>query len=166
MSPISLPYESLKQKVIEQLKKNWHGVLATAEGKHVTAREMMLIHDGLKISCLTGINTRKYKQIQANKNVAIAVDNIQVDGVAILKGHPSEPENAGFIKAFKESQPKIYEVYKDSCHNPEIPFKVIEITPKRIALYYGYPDRHLEIMIIDEKRAFRYDSSDEWDPYE
>jgi uncharacterized pyridoxamine 5'-phosphate oxidase family protein len=166
LSTTVLPYEPIKQKVIEQLQKNWHGVLATAEGKHVTAREMMLIYDGLKISCFTAINMRKYKQIQANNNVAIAVDNIQIDGVATLKGHPGEPENAGFLKAFEESQPNIYEIFRDSCHNPEVPFRMIEIMPKRIALYYGYPDRHMEILIIDEQRGFRYDDSDGWATYE
>ena len=166
MSPTPLPYESIKQKVVEQLKNNWHGVLATAEGGHVTAREMLLIFDGLKISCCTSTNSRKYKQMQANKNVSIVVGNIHIDGIATLKGHTSVPENAGFLRAFEASQPKIYEGFRDFCLNPEIPYRVIEIVPKRIGMYYGPPDGHLEVLIIDKQRAFRYDSSDGWVPYE
>jgi hypothetical protein len=66
-----LSYDDLKQEMIQELQKYTHGVLATSDGNLVTARQMMLIPNGLTISCLTGNYSRKFKQISANKNVAL-----------------------------------------------------------------------------------------------
>ena len=49
MSPTTISYDELKQEFTQQLQKTEHGVLATSDGNYVTAREMMLLSDGIKI---------------------------------------------------------------------------------------------------------------------
>jgi len=165
MSTTVLPYEELKQEALREIQRNHFGVLATAEGNYVTARTIMLIYDGLKISFTTPTWTRKFKQISANKNVALAINNIQIEGVASIKGRTSDPENAWFLKALEELSPEIYKLYRDVCKEPNTAYRVIEITPKRIALFYGPPDGHLDVINIDEQTALRYYSSDNYAPH-
>ena len=71
----------------------------------------------------------------ANPNVAIAADNIQIEGAATLRGHPLDEENTGFLRAYKEMRP---EAYKRSSrrHFPNRPEgRVIEIIPRKIMLW-------------------------------
>lgn len=166
MSPTVLPYEETLQNALRELHKNSFGVLATAEGNRVTARQMMLVFDELKISCFTTNFTRKYKQISVNKNVALAFANIQVDGTASIGGQTCDPQNAWFLNAVKSQFPKVYEHYRDWLENPNTTCEVIKITPKRIALFYGPPDpnRHLDVINIEAQTSFRYYSSENWPP--
>jgi general stress protein 26 len=156
MSPTNLDYEELKLTITEQLKKTLVGVLATAEDDFVTARQIMLISDGLTINLTTPTFTRKYKQILVNPNVAIAMGNIQIEGVASIKGHTSNNENTWLLKTLEKLAPEVYKGYRDELMNPETPWQVIEIAPKRIALFSGLPDRHLDVLDIIEKTATRY----------
>jgi general stress protein 26 len=164
MSPTNLDYEELKQEVLQQIQRNQLGVLATAEGDSVTARTIMLMYDGLKIILFTPTWTRKFKQISVNKNVALAINNIQIEGVASIKGRTSDVENAGFLNAFEELYPEVYKLYRDACEEPNTTYHVIEIAPKRIALFYGPPEGHLDVINIDKKTAVRYFSSDSYAP--
>jgi len=155
MSPTQLDYEKLKQQVQKQLGKHKHGVLATAEGDFVTARQIMFICDGLTMTFITTNTTRKYKQIVVNPKVAVAIGNMQIEGVASIKGRTSDNDNAWFLKIFEEMEPDIYEGHRDECLNPETPWRVIEIAPKRIALFVS-PDNYLDVLDVDEKTATRY----------
>ena len=69
--PTTLSYEEVKQTVQQQLQQNPIGVLATTEGNNVTARYVMLLSNGLKVSFFTLVTSRKFKQIESNKKVAI-----------------------------------------------------------------------------------------------
>jgi general stress protein 26 len=155
MSPTPLDYEELKQQVHQRLNKNRYGVLATAEGDFVTARQMMLICNGLTITFITPNTTRKYKQILANPNVAVAIGNMQIEGVASIRGSTSDNDNAWFLKTFEEMEPDVYEGHRDECLDPETPWRVIEIAPKRIALFVS-PDNYLDVLDVGKKTATRY----------
>jgi general stress protein 26 len=156
MSPTQLNYEELKQQVQQRLNKSRYGVLATAEGDFVTARQMMLVCDGLTVSFITTTTTRKYKQILVNPNVAVAIGNMQIEGVASVKGRTSDKENAGFLKAFEKIEPELYKNYRDMCLDPDTPWQVIEITPKRIALFNESQESYLDVLHIKVKTAIRY----------
>lgn len=110
--------------------------------------------------------TRKYIQITANPNVAVAFGNLQIEGVAKSKGHPSEDQNIGFIKAFQKKYPQVYEMYKEELDDPGNNWKLIEIIPTRIAVYHGRPDVHLDVMHTRNKKAYKFDSSDMDSTYE
>lgn len=72
MSQIELSYEDTKQKMIEEIQKHTRMYLATSEGEFVTVRRMGPIPDGLTIRFLTDINSRKYKHIMHNSQVALS----------------------------------------------------------------------------------------------
>jgi general stress protein 26 len=155
MSPTSLSYDDLKQEFSQQLQKTQFGVLATSKGKNVLARQMMVLSDGEKVKCFTGKNTRKYKQIQANDNVALSINNLQIEGIATLTGHPSEARNAGFIKMLKERAPKeVYEFWSRILMDPDTNLVVIEITPRRITAYKASPTgSEMDILNIVTEKA-------------
>jgi len=133
-----LPYEECKQKVTDELLKHKTGTLATSDGNTVSAREMVFIYDGLTIYCRSEGLFKKFKQIDANPNVAIAIGNIQIEGLAIIKGHPLEEANAKFIQLYKDQVPQVYEVaYRDYFSRSDC--KLIAIIPKKITLYVGGP---------------------------
>ena len=154
MSPTEISYEELKQQVQQRLNKSHYGVLATAEGDFVTARQMMFICNGLTITFITTNTSRKYKQIEVNPNVAVSIGNMQIEGVASISGRTSDNENAWFLKTFEEIEPKIYETHRDMCLDPETVWRLIEIAPKRIAIFD--PDAYLDVLNVDEKMATRY----------
>jgi len=83
----------------------------------------------------TDRRSRKYKQITSNPNVGLADRNIQIEGVATLKGHPLDEENVAYIKAYRENQPENYERTSNRQFQRTRPdWRVIEITPKKITL--------------------------------
>jgi general stress protein 26 len=162
MSPTTISYDELKEEFSQQLQIAQHGVLATSDRDYVTAREMMILSDGLKIYFFTIKNSRKYNQLQANKNVALSINNLQVEGVATLAGHPSDSRNAGFIRMFEEKRPEVYEFWRGPCLDPNSDLGVIEITPRKITAYKASPDiePHLDILNVVTETATRADVND------
>jgi general stress protein 26 len=134
MSQIEISYEDLKQHMIEELKKYHQGYLATSKDDFVTVRQMLLITNGLTIYCFTGTHSRKYKQIMANPQVAIAAGNLQIEGLASLKGQLLEEENTEFREVYRKTQPERYE-RSTRIHFPRPDTKLIEITPQKMTLY-------------------------------
>lgn len=163
MSQTELSYEELRENVTEELQKHIHGVLATSEGNFVTAREMGLIYDGLTIFSFTAKDSRKYKQIAVNSNVAITARNIQIEGTATLKGHPLDEENTNSINVFQKTQPEVYEV-SNKLHFHRQDMRLIEIIPRKISKYTNDIESktgaYLDILNIPEKKAHRVKSTE------
>jgi general stress protein 26 len=138
MYQTELPYEESKQKIINELRKHKTGVLATSDGSTVSAREMVFVYDGPTIYCRSEGLFKKFKHIDANPNVAIAAGNIQIEGIATIKGHPLDKSNSRFIQLYKEQIPQAYEV---ACRDyfPRSDCRLIAITPQKITLYIGGP---------------------------
>lgn len=89
----SLDYEILKQEVTHTLENSKSIVLATCSNNRVTAREVYFATNNFSIYFITSKAFDKYKQIEKNRNVALCLGNIQMEGIAIIKGHPNLPEN-------------------------------------------------------------------------
>ena len=104
--------------------------------------------------------------MQANKNVALSINNLQIEGTVTLKGDPLDDENSGFIRMFKEKRPEVYKNWGPMLEDSNSNERVLEITPTRIAFYRGGPDLHRDIMNIPKKKAFKMDSSDMGSTYE
>lgn len=134
MSLLEMPYEEMKQMMIKEIQKHEWGYLATSDGEKIRVGKMRLVSDDLTLWCFTRPVTRKYKQISVNPHVAIADGNLQIEGVAKLKGHPLDEENSDFLKAYKETQPENYDrTYRRGFKRPD--YRVIEIVPQRIAVF-------------------------------
>ena len=152
LSQTELSYEDIKQEIIKLLHKQRNGVLATSEGDNVTARTVLLFYDGLTIYCFTSNYTRKYKQIIANPNVAIVCGNIQIEGIAKLKGHPLDEENSNFIRLHQEQNPEYYKISENIIFKRSTP-RVIEITPKRVARWIT--GGQIDILDVSKESAYR-----------
>jgi general stress protein 26 len=154
MSQTEFSYEECKKTMIEELKKHEWGFLATSKDDNVRVGLMRLVSDGLTIWCWTDRRSRKYKQIMTNPNVGIADRNIQIEGVATLKGHPLDEENAAYTKAYRENQPDNYEATSNRVFLRTRPNKVVlEIAPKRITLTrIGASPSENVILILDTVR--------------
>ena len=166
MSQTELPYEETQQKIIEALYKHSIGVLATSDGGVVTSREMRLVYDGLLIYCYTTIDSRKFRQITFNPNVAISVSAIQIEGLASILGHPAAPENARFFELYKEQQPQAFEFSYNEylADGKNVDVRLISIIPKRVTVYVsgalavsaGYTAVGcLDIVNVEKHQAYR-----------
>ena len=162
MSQIELSYEDTKQEMIREIKKLQYMVLATAEGESVTARTMLCVSNDLTIYCLARPATRKHPQIVANPNVALASGNLQIEGVAYLKGHPLDVGNEAYIESYREQYPDLFEHHNQANFGT---FDLVEIIPKRIALYKNaywdkVPESYWDILYVEREEAYRVKTKD------
>ena len=94
----SLDYMEIKEKIIQLLKEQKNIVLATCENGKVTARTVYCASNELKIYFLTSKAYTKYKQIIKNPFVAMCFNNVQLQGRAMILGHPSSDENKEILE--------------------------------------------------------------------
>ena len=164
MSQIELSYEDTKLNMIEEIKKRQFMVLATSEEDYVMARTVVFIPEGLSVFFMMRPATRKYTQIEANPNVAVADGNLQIEGVASSRGHPFAEQNTKIMEIWKEMNPRLYENAANSYpKRPEI--ELIEVVPRRIALYKNpafdnVSEPYWHILYVDAKKAFKVKQSE------
>lgn len=84
-------------------------VLSTSLGDKVMSRMMSIVLLNGKFYFQTDKTFRKYNQIKGNKNVAICIDNIQIEGHCKEIGRPVD--NISFINTYRECFKKSYEKY-------------------------------------------------------
>lgn len=84
-------------------------VLSTSADNVVSSRMMSVVQiDGL-FYFQTDVNFKKYSQLMSNSNVALCIDNIQIEGISTEIGHPRE--NLLFCERFKECFRGSYDAY-------------------------------------------------------
>ena len=84
-------------------------VLSTSENGRVSSRMMSVVRIADEFFFQTDTEFRKYRQLRANKNVALCIDNIQIEGLSDEVGHPLE--NSGFCEVFKNCFKGSYDAY-------------------------------------------------------
>lgn len=67
-------------------------VLSTSQNNRVSSRMMSIVQIQGEFYFQTDITMRKYHQLKFNQNVALCIDNIQVEGVCEEKCHPLDDE--------------------------------------------------------------------------
>jgi inorganic pyrophosphatase/uncharacterized pyridoxamine 5'-phosphate oxidase family protein len=127
---IELDFTQEKDEVFQLLKNKKIMCLATSADNRVTARSMSCIVINEKIYFQTDRIFLKYHQIIDNPHVALCVDNIQIEGLANIKGHPYSEENKDFIEKFKKEHNGSFLNY--SHMENEI---VVEVKPCLITLW-------------------------------
>ena len=121
-------------------------VLSTSANNKVSSRMMSVVHHEGVFYFQTDRTMRKYWQISENPNVALCIDNIQIEGRADGAGRPLEhPVFAGIFKdCFKGS----YDAY--SAMENE---RVFEVRPTFIERWkYLDGEPYIERFYINEKR--------------
>lgn len=154
---MEINFNLLEKEIFDILGDNKIMVLATSYEDKVTARSMSCVIINRKIYCQTDKTFLKYNQMAKNHNVALCIDNIQIEGVAKIKQHPFEKENKEFIQIFKEKYKGSYENY--SRMNNEV---VVEIEPTVITLWkYENAQPFRDFLDIKKNKAYReiYDTS-------
>lgn len=79
--------------------KGRKAVLSTAENNAVSSRMMSVVQINGIFYFQTDNTFRKYRQLIQNHNVALCIDNIQIEGEAEEIGHPLK--NSDFCKVFE-----------------------------------------------------------------
>ena len=161
-----LSYEDTKQSIIEEIKQYQFGYLATADEKTPYVREIRFVPDGLTLYCFTDKRSRKRKQIMKNPNVAVAYGNhkipnrgVQIEGHAILRGHPLDEENKDLLEAYKRTTPEAYERSMRRHFVRSRPnLSVIKIEPRRVTLMIQgatAAETHMDIIDVEKETAHR-----------
>ena len=84
-------------------------VLSSSDGGKVTSRMMsIVVVDGV-LYFQTDITFRKYSQIKNNPQVALCIDNIQIEGICEECGHPMD--NRAFCDVYRECFKSSFEKY-------------------------------------------------------
>ena len=157
MSQIKLDYEKLRIEMIILLQNHEFMYLATTDGDQVTNRAIRIITDDLTIWVMTSINSRKFRQILVNPQVAFAAGNLQILGEVVRRHQVLDEENKRYHEVYKERYPEAYEV------NSEVYFNfsdmvVLEIIPFRITLFKTkgpIDETFYEILDLEERQAYR-----------
>ena len=102
-------YDIKYNEIFQQIGDHAKIVLATSHNDRVSARKMsFIIKEGL-FYFQTDITFHKYQDILTNKNVALCIDNIQIEGICKEIGHPLDHQD--FCHDFKTHFLSSYENY-------------------------------------------------------
>lgn len=88
-------------KLFEEIGEGKKMVLSTSSHEIVTSRMMSIIVLGNKFYFQTDKTLRKYQQLCENKNVALCLGNIQIQGICNEIGIPKD--NIDFLNAYKKN---------------------------------------------------------------
>lgn len=147
----TINYNDLKNEIIESLNNKKTAVLATCENNKISARSLSLVNDELTVYFQTDKKFNKCKQIKNNPNVAIAADNIQIEGIAHIVGHPYTEENKTFLELYKKKHYISFKMY--SKLEDEV---VIKVDCKKITLWkYSSEKPFRYYLYADTKKAER-----------
>ncbi|MCL2473806.1 MAG: hypothetical protein FWF23_02735 [Alphaproteobacteria bacterium] len=87
--------------------------------------------------------------MRQNPNVAFAVNNMQIEAVAEIHGHPNE--NQLFLTKYKEKYPQYHALYTD------IPDEMLVIAaPVKVSLYKYIDGKPCaDVLNVAENKAYR-----------
>ena len=105
-----------------------HGIMILSTSAHdrVTSRAMSVVVIDGKFYCQTDERYLKCRQIKANPNVSLCVNNYSIEGECHIIGRPSE--NTFFIDKMKEHFPDAVSRWSETPTEC-----VLEITPRLIS---------------------------------
>ncbi|NLX70224.1 MAG: pyridoxamine 5'-phosphate oxidase family protein [Clostridiales bacterium] len=148
---MNISYDLLEKEVIEFINDNDIWVLATSAKDRVSARSISIVNKGFTIYFQTHEDYLKYKQIRENNKVALCRDNVQIEGMAKIKGNPFAEGNSEFISLYKKQHKSSFDKYTKLDGQV-----VIEIEPKRIAIW-RYVDSvpYIDYLDVENKKAVR-----------
>ncbi len=128
-------------------------VLSTSNQNVPTSRMISVIIGEQKLYFQTDARSRKYAQIHGNQNVALCIDNIQIEGVCVELGKPID--NDIFLAQYRCGYPDSYNRYTMLEYE-----RLFEVTPTYIERW-KYIERipYIETMDVRKKqyRLVRYE---------
>lgn len=146
-----IDYNELEKETFDYLNKKKHIVLATCLNDEPTARTVSHIILDNKIYFQKDIKFDKCMQIEENNNVALCLDNYQIEGNAKILEHPLNEKNKKFLNKFKQVHEKSFNEY--SALEDEV---VIEINPIFIKIWKYIDNKpYIEYLNIMDRIATR-----------
>ncbi len=145
---MELNYQELSNEIIERLEGIRQIALATCAGDRVFARTVSPVNDGLTIYFSTGGNSEKARQLGSNPNVALAIENIQIEATAESIGHPSKHPH--YTAKYAEKYPQYTTQYPPGSDDI-----VVIIKPTKITLYKFLGKACEEVLDIENGQAYR-----------
>ncbi|MCI8540251.1 MAG: pyridoxamine 5'-phosphate oxidase family protein [Erysipelotrichaceae bacterium] len=154
-----MQFEDAVNKMFTLLGNSKIMALASAQGEHVSVRNVSCVFYDHKIYFKTDQNFRKTKQMLANPHVAMCWDGVQVEGIACNKGLVVEEEGRRFEAAYRKYLWGSYNAY--SHEDSEI---LIEVIPQFVEIwdqdeehrgyqtFIDFEQKHVEVVYYDEKR--------------
>ena len=142
-----LDFKEKYNEVMERLDKENTIVLATSDKDIVSARSVWYVLYKSSIYFFTSPAWEKIKQIKKNPNVALCLDNIQLKGIAIIKGHPTLKENETIVDYCQKKHAGIGD-YNMKRKN----MVLIEVKINKIEMWIKHGREHID---ISEKKAYR-----------
>ena len=154
-----LEYSKLRDKCVRYLIERKYITLATSYQDQVRSRIVDYVNGGITIGFFTWDNTVKVEHIKHNPRVALAVDNLQIEGMAKIIGHPPLSDHASFMEIYQERLPS---PYKNFTSLPNALWIIVEPT---LLIMMKYEDQHLYSDYLDviQQTAYRKELSP-WNP--
>lgn len=134
-------YEEKLQELFEQFKVATKFVVATSKENRVTARTMSCICVDGAIYFQTDNRFLKYNQLLANPQVALCINNIQIEGIASILGKPLDAKNLFFAKLFEQYYKSSFDSY--TALETEV---LIQVDPTRITVWEYEEDMPIRII--------------------
>jgi uncharacterized pyridoxamine 5'-phosphate oxidase family protein len=138
------------EEIFQKLRSAKEIVLATCANNKVTARMMCHINDGLTIMFSTNRNSKKVEQMKENQNIALAIENLQIEAVAEIFGPPKG--NSFFLEEYPKKFPHLGAIYPDTPDDLLIIAKPIKIS---LFKFLGKPCT--DVLEVIERKAYRID---------
>ena len=131
MNTFSVQYNAF----LSEFGKGRKMVLSTSLDDKVTSRMMSVVQQNGIFYFQTDKHSRKYDQLIRNENVALCIDNIQIEGICKEMGYPLE--NPDFCTQYKECFLGSFERY--SSLSNEVLFAVTPLYLERWIYKDGNP---------------------------
>lgn len=116
--------------MMEKINPGNKMVLATRSGDGVAARTVSIVAHDNAFYFQTGIDMVKAKEIKECSNVALCFKGIEIKGICVQIGKPTDENNKWFVEAFKELYPSAYEKYSHLEQE-----RIYKVTPKLIKIW-------------------------------
>jgi hypothetical protein len=147
----SLDFEKLKGRCLKILNENNYISLATALNNRVKARVVDYVNLDLTIGFITWTHTEKMDHLKDNPAVSLCINNLQIEGKALVSGHPGLPENRAFGESFQKRNPN---PYKNFIAMEDVTTIMV---PPSLMILMTYADKHLysDHLDIIRNTAFR-----------
>jgi len=104
-----MKFDEMYTKFWDEFGQGKKMVLSTSLNDIVTSRMMSVVYVESALYFQTDRTFRKYEQLRGNDNVALCIDNIQIEGKCREIGHPKECLT--FCDAYKKQFPSSYDRY-------------------------------------------------------
>jgi len=146
-------FEEIINEKFKMMEDVTEMVLSTSLENRVTSRVVSTACYGQKVIFLSWGHHTKCEQIRINPMVALCHNNIQIEGIASIKGDVLEPENANYAQLYQAKQAKYYDIFSQFKG-----MQIIEIQIQCITCF-GFEGNKFYVDRIDlvNKTAYRED---------